>query len=346
MPTTIKDIAARLGISHITVSRALRGFPYVNEELRRRIHETAREMNYRPNALARGLKGMRTQLVGLIIPDLLNDFYASVATLLQATLSREGYRVLLGVSGNDPACELDYLHAMREERVEGVIWAPWSWHPEIVKEYQTVRVPLIQFGRRVSDQLDAVLPDDERGAEEATKHLMQLGHRRIGLIVGPTELSSGASRLSGFQRALQAGGIALDDSLIKIGRFDRRWGREAAQELLDLPSPPTAILAASSELLIGALQVLDARRVAVPDRMSLVGFSNPDWYSLWRPPITTMAFSTEEAASLAVDTILDRIRERQSGNHANPCTVRYRLQLLIRGSTASPPPAPSPFKGS
>src|SRR5918912_720101 len=135
MPTTIKDIAARLGVSHSTVSRALQGHPYVNEALRQRVVETARALNYRPNALARGLKGLGSRVVGLIIPDLLNDFYASAATIIQARLAAEGYRLLLGVSANEPRNELAYLRAMREERVEGLIWVPRAAHREALREY-------------------------------------------------------------------------------------------------------------------------------------------------------------------------------------------------------------------
>ncbi len=342
MPVTIKDIAARLGISHSTVSRALRGSPHVDEELRRTIRETARELNYRPNALARGLKGMRTQVVGLIIPDLMNDFYATAATIIQAELAKEGYRLLLSVSGNDPCSEHAYLSAMREERVEGLIWVPCSSSPQVLREYAEEGVPVIEFVRRSCKGLDAVLPDDAGGARVATEHLLKLGHTRIGIIGGQRTLSTALGRAKGYLQALQEAGMKPVPELIKVVRFDRESGWQATQELLSLPSPPTALFATSNVLLVGALRALDEHRIRVPEEMSLVGFGNPEWCAFWRPPITTVAFAIEEMAVAAVQTLLKRIRARSTTAHRKPLISRHECRLLVRESTAASPTARTP----
>ncbi|MHB0871227.1 MAG: LacI family DNA-binding transcriptional regulator [Chloroflexota bacterium] len=335
MAATIKDIAMKLGVSHSTVSRALRGFPYVNRELRQRILDAAEELNYRPNALARGLKGMRTRLVGLIIPDLMNDFYASAATIIHAALADQGYRLLLCVSGFSASSELAYLRAMREERVEGLIWVPVADN-QAIREYAEEGVPVLQFARMVTRRLDAIVWDDSTGARDATRHLLELGHSRIGLIVGQRQFSSGRVRLEGYRRALMAAGLEVDPQLIRVGPFDRSWGRGAAEELTGLSDPPTALLAASGHHLVGALQAVDAARIRVPEEMSLVGFSNPDWYALWRPPITTVAFPTESMASLAAQTIIQRIADRAAGKEPKPMLARLGCRLVMRGSTAPP----------
>lgn len=336
MATTIKDIAARLGVSHSTVSRALRGFQYVDEELRQRILATAEELNYRPNALARGLKGMRTKVIGLVIPDLLNSFYAAAATTIQAGLAEQGYRLLLCVGGFSPANELAYLQAMREERVEGLIWVPRANGQLVIREFAEEGVPVLQFARMVTRHLDAILWDDATGARAATQHLLELGHTRIGLIVGPREFSSGRLRLDSYKRTLQAAGVEIDPRLIKVGPFEPAWGRLAAEELLDLPIPPTAILAASGHHLVGALQAIDACRLRIPEDVSLVGFGDPDWYALWHPPITTVAFPTEVMASLAVRRILDRIQDRTPDREIKPALTRLDCELIVRGSSAPP----------
>lgn len=334
MTATIKDIAARLGISHTTVSRALRGYPYVNEELRQRVRQVADEMNYRPNALARGLKGMRSQLVGLIIPDLLNDFYATAATIIQAELAREGFRLLLSVSGNDPQSEAAYLNAMREERVQGLILVPCSRNERALSEYAAEGVPVIEFTRRSSTSLDAILPDDAGGAQMATEHLLRLGHTRIGIIIGQRALSTTRGRVEGYRRALKVWGLSVDESLIKMARFDRASGRQATEELLDLPTPPTSIFATSNVLLLGALQTLESRKVKIPENISLVGFGNPDWCAVWRPPITTVAFATEEMSILAVKTLLQRMRRSDGRGSTRPTLTRLGCSLLERESTA------------
>jgi LacI family transcriptional regulator len=340
MPATIKDIAARLGVSHSTVSRALGDFPYVSEDLRRRVRDVARELNYRPNALARGLKGMRTRVVGLVIPDLMNDFYASAATIIQATLAEDGYRLLLCVSGNDPRAETAYLRALREERVEGLIWVPRARHARVLREYAEEGVPIVELARKQAPALDGVVADDVGGSRSATEHLLGLGHTRIGLIVGPTELSTGRERLGGYTAALEAAGRPGDPRLIRIGTFDRVWGRRATEELMRLSPPPTALFVTSSELMVGALRALDERRVAVPGDVSLVGFGDPEWFAIWRPPITTVAFPVEDLAVSAVQTLLRRVRAKPAPAKHRPVTTRLSCHFVVRDSTG--PPATRP----
>ena len=340
MPTTIKDIAARLNISHATVSRALSDFPYVSDDLRRRVRETAVELNYRPNALARGLKGSRSSVVGLIIPDLLNDFYASAATVIQATLAAEGYRLLLCVSNNDPQSEVAYLRALREERVEGLIWVPRRRNDRALREFADEGVPVVEFARRESPRVDAVVADDLGGAYAATTYLLELGHSQIGLIVGQAELSTGRERLEGYQRALRDAGVEADDRYVRIGRFDRAWGRRATAELLDLPDPPTALFATSSELVVGVLKALDERGLCPPHDISLVGFGDPEWFAIWRPPITTVAFPTADLAHAVAHALLRKIKARAKaadGDESPSRPVRFRLDchLVIRQSTVA-----------
>jgi DNA-binding LacI/PurR family transcriptional regulator len=346
MPATIKDIAAQLGISHSTVSRALSGYPYVNEVLRRRVHDAARELRYQPNALARGLKGRRTRLVGLIIPDLMNDFYASAATVIQATLAQAGHRLLLSVSNNDSRSELAYLRAMREERVEGLIWVPRRRNEAALREFAEDGVPVVEFARHTREHLDSVVADDVGGAEAATRHLLERGHQRIGVILGQTDLSTGRERLEGYRRALAERSVAMDDDLVKVGRFDRAWGRRATEELLDMRRPPTALFATSSELAVGALRVLDERGIAIPSAISLVGFGDPEWFAIWRPPITTVAFPIQDLAVTAASTLLRRIRAKGGPDHREssdfdapsmPVQVRLSCHLIVRASTAAAP---------
>ncbi len=334
MATTIKDIAARIGISHSTVSRALSGHPHVNEELRRFIQETAQAMNYRPNVVARRLKDRRTQLVGLLIPDLLTDFYARAATMIQAALARAGYRMLLSFSGNDADTEAAYLRTMREERVDGLIWAPLACSEPAIQEFADAGVPVIQFGRMVSADLDAVLPDDAEGVRAGTAHLVEHGHTRIALLVGQMSLSSGQTRLDGYVRAVSEAGLPVDENLVKAGRFDREWGRRATERLLDLADPPTAIMAASTVLAVGALQVLHDRGVRVPEQMSFVALGDPEWYSLWRPPITAVAFPTREMSVAVASRLLGRIHAAGSGRGGKPLQKRLGMRLIPRGSVA------------
>lgn len=334
MSVTIRDIAAQLGISHSTVSRAFRGFPYVSEELRQRIFETARELNYRPNAAARRLKDARSGLVGLIIPDLRNDFYASAATLIQTALASEGYRVLLSVTRNDPAAERDYLRAMREERVDGLILVPCSRGDAATRGNDEESVPVVQLIRLGSDHHDAVLLDDCGAAHEATTHLLQLGHRRIGLILGESDFNSSLDRLEGYRRAVQGAGASIDQELIKIGKYDRTWGREATYALLDMAHRPSAIIAMSNELMVGVLRAFGDRQVQIPGDISIVGFGDADWCAAWRPPLTTVSYRVEDVSAAIVRILLQRIRDRFTDGCAKPVHIRIACPLVVRYSTA------------
>jgi len=335
VPVTIRDIAHHLGISHSTVSRAFRGSPHVSEGLRQRIFDTARELNYRPNASARRLKDTRTGLVGLIIPDLRNDFYASTATLIQQALAAEGYRLLLTMSCNDPIIEAGYLRSMLEERVEGLIIVPSSLGDQTIRDYDEAGVPLVQFVRLASDRLDAVLLEDSEAARGATDHLLQLGHRRIALILGQSHFSSSSDRLSGYRKALEVAAVREDETLIKIGGYNRAWGFAATQSLLELSSPPTAIVATSNELMVGVLRALGERQVAIPEDISLVGFGDADWCVAWRPPLTTVEYGVEEAAAMVVRILIQRLREHSQDGSSHPVHRRVPCRLMIRQSTGN-----------
>lgn len=337
MPATIKDIAAKLGVSHTTVSRALRGHPHVDEDLRRRVQDAARELNYRPNALARGLKDMHTRVVGLIITDLMNDFSAEAATIIQSELAREGYRLLFCVSGDDPSSELAYLHAMREERIEGLILVPSSGHnADTIAEYAEEGVPIVQFIRTANSRLDSVVMDDFGGALAMTEHLLALGHTRIAVVLGQAELSTAGGRLRGFLNAHANAGVPVDDLLVKTGRLSRASGRAAVDELIRLPSPPSAVFATSSVLLLGALHSLQEHGVRVPEDLSLAGFGDPEWCAAWRPPITTVGLPVGQMAKAAVQALLQRIAERSSGAKSERALSRFGCRLIVRASAVAP----------
>jgi len=145
-------------------------------------------------------------------------------------------------------------------------------------------------------------------------------------------LSTGRERREGFIEALRNAGLATTQSLIKEGGFTRAWGREATGELLSLEEPPTAVFATSSELVIGALQEMDSRSIRIPEQLSLVGYGDPDWFAIWKPPITTVALPADDMGTMAVHTVLRRIRERDSEGRARHVVSRLSCQLVVRGS--------------
>ena len=334
MPTTMKDIARHLGISASTVSRALNNTGYVSQDLRLQIERAVIDLEYQPNLLARSLRTQFTHMVGLIIPDLNNPHYTGVAKAVESLLAAHDYRLLLSVSNEDPASELSYLQAMQKQRVAGIVISSVSGNDDYIGHLIRQGIPVIAHARTVKAKgVDSVVAPDGDGAYIATEHLIALGHRRIGIVCGPQELSTGRDRMNGYLRALKHAGIPVDEKLIKIAAFQRNYGAEATAELLDLPERPTAIFAAGGELVIGAMKTFFTKGVDVPAEVSVMGFDDPDWFSFWRPPITTVAIDTEQMVHKIVELLLKRMKNHKVSTRG--VTVCVPVNLVIRSSTAA-----------
>ncbi|MGH2352306.1 MAG: LacI family DNA-binding transcriptional regulator [Chloroflexota bacterium] len=347
---TLRSLATSLGLSVSTVSRALSGHPYVKETVRARVRQAAQDAGYRPNQLARGLKAQRTDTVGLLLPDIQNDFYTAAAAVIVRDLVAAGYRVQLGITGDDVAMQTASLDDLGRERAAGVIYVPAERRSAAVARLVEAGVPVVALARRPSDdQVDSVVADDRTGAYAVAAHVLALGHRRVALVCGPRVLPTARGRLTGYQEALVAAGVAEDAPLIRLGPFGRAFGYEAALSLLALPDPPTAIIAASSELLTGVLRAAYGHGIVIPAALSIVGFGDPDWFALAHPPVTTVALPMAEMAAAAAQQLLRRIKEaaqrgkpgallspRRPGTH-----LTFEAPLLVRGTTA-PPGGPAP----
>lgn len=346
MSSTLKQLSARLGLSPSTVSRALSGRapkrPSTQAQVER-IRAAAAELGYEPNSLARSLKTRRRQVVGLILPDIMNDYYAAAATRVQATLAAEGYQVILCVTNDDPEAEAAQMRLLREERVAGLVAVPSSQEaghrasPHL--RDGASRPPIVDLVRHsAASSADAVLIDDVDAGFQGTQHLIGLGHRQIAVLTGPPHLSTSRARLDGYRQALAAADLPYDGELIATGPYRREAARAATLRLLGRPRRPSALIATSNELVVGALQALAERAIRVPADLSLVGFGNPDWFALLQPALTTVALPIEEMAMAAAHLLLRRIRQAASGEHATtspPVVTRYQAHLLVRASTGS-----------
>lgn len=333
MSATIKDVAKRAGLAPSTVSRALNKAGYVSEEAQRRIDEAVRELGYQPNWMARSLKGKPSRLIGLIIPDIFNVYYTAVAQAVSDALRALQYELVLCVSNEDPQIDLHYLRILQEKRVDGIIYA----HPAhgnnslVVRELAKNGMPIVELNRqREKDLLDAVLADNFRGAYQMTEYLIGMGHRRIGLIVGEPDTTTGKNRVEGYRRALEDAGIAMDPALVRVGSFSRAHGERGTRELLALPQPPTVIFAGSNRILTGTLFVLREMGKRIPEDISVVAFDDAEWLSIWNPPITAVDIATAEMARLAVDLLQRRISSANSEH--KPTTYILSTSLIERAS--------------
>lgn len=335
---TLKDVAEHAGLGLGTVSRALSGHPNVRPETRRKVEEAARLLGYSSNGLARALRRNRSYSVGLILPDLENEFYTTAASVVQRLLRAEGYRLLVSCNNNSAEVDLELLRSLMESRVDGIVHAPCT--PEGADSVRAAnpRVPVVEYARRSSARgVDSVIGDDERGASEVVHHLAELGHRRIAMIAGPGELSTTVDRVRGFQDACVRLGLPKRGCPVLHGpSYDAQWGEAATNRILDRHPGVTAIFTSGARGSLGALKALREREVAVPSDLSLVGFLGPDWLDVTNPPLTRYVLPLAEMSTMTARLLLERMQHPREPHALEPNVMRFEGKLVVRESTAPP----------
>jgi DNA-binding LacI/PurR family transcriptional regulator len=330
---TLRDVALSAGLSPATVSRALSGARYVDDATRARVVAAAQALGYRPNALARALRAKQTMTVGLIVPDIRNDFYAETASVLQGAFEERGYRMLLCISNNEAESDRSYLSTLAEFRVDAIVYVPSTPTGARGLVSAPKRIPIVELLRHTEEGMyDAIVSDDREGAIALTAHLIALGHRRIAMIAGPESLSTTRYRIAGYREAMRRAGLA---ARIERGPYTPAQGYSATRDLLAHESKPTAIFSSAGPLTVGVLRALKDLGVAVPDAMSLVAFEDPEWYAAQNPPLTCYGLPLREMALLAVELVTKRLAEPAEAERP-ASTLRFSGHLIVRGSTAPP----------
>ena len=335
MPVTSRDIARQIGLSQTTVSRALRGDPRVAPDTVARVQAAADRLSYVPDAAARSLTTGRTLTVGVVVADITNPFYPEIVEVLHAELGREGYATVLL---NDPrGDELD--RHLRGRSVDGLIVVSATLDDGLAAQLPRLGVPLVLLNRDLDGiAADRVLSDNVAGGALVTDHLLDLGHRRIGLIAGPANTSTARDREQGMRAALAARGLELAPELRRAGSFSHHSGHQGCLELLRLPQPPTAIVCASDVVAFGALDA--ARRVGaeVPRDLSVVGYDDIAMAGWEAFALTTIRQPLGQMAKLSVRLLLERLRGQVRGDAAGDPSRReiFPPHVVKRDSTAPP----------
>jgi LacI family transcriptional regulator len=329
---TIADVAKQAGVSVSTAARVLSGRGYAAAETRRVVLEAARVLGYVPNQIARSLRTQKSSMIGLLIGDVENSFYSTIAKNVESVAKEAGYHVVLCNSDDDPDVEREYLKLLDGMRVDGVIVTPTSRnrrHLEYLLQKGTV---IIQVDRRVERLgADAILVDNESGAHSAVAHLIAAGHSRIGILAGELDVLTASERLAGYKRALKEHAIPVRDQLIRPGSFHREHAIEDATALIGVDPRPTAIFAANNILAEACLIALAELGLRVPRDMSMVAFDEVPWMGMVNPPLTTVRQPVADVARSAAELMLRRLGEDGQGP---PSTVVFRTELLERGSVA------------
>jgi DNA-binding LacI/PurR family transcriptional regulator len=332
MPS-IQDVAKRARVSTATVSHVINQNYPVSAQRRERVLKAIRELEYHPNAMARGLRTSKSKTVGMIIPDITNPFFPAVVRAAEDVLNHAGYALLVGNSDNAPRKEEAYYRAFREKRVDGLllIAAGGPLPPEYLRNHHSEDVPVVFIDRYYRGiPADSIQVDNVSGSYQAVIHLIETGHHRVGMITGPLSLGNAKLRLEGYLHALEEHKIAEDPTLIFEGKFDFRSGYERAKCLLDQNPRPTAIFASNGEMMKGCLQALGESAVRVPDEIALVSFDDFDWFALGHPTITAVAQPMYDLGALGAEILLKRIMNKLQGR---PRKKVLPAKLIVRESS-------------
>jgi DNA-binding LacI/PurR family transcriptional regulator len=335
---TTRHIAAQLQLSVSTVGRALADDPRISEQTKARVRQSAQELGYVGNHAARMMRGAKSNVVGLVIPDIRNSFYFTVAHELSAIMAGEGYQLMLAETNDDRLIERRHLRELSASRAAGVVIAPTTRpHEESVTLLRGM--PHVQLLRRhASLGAQWFGLDDRRTLRDATTHLLELGHTRIAYIGAPADLPTGRERLEGYRQALSDRGVSPRPNLVEQGPpSSTEHGREAVLRLLKRSSPPTAVVLGSVPHTVGVLDGLLAMGVDVPTDLSVVGFGDQSGFSWWGPGLTTISLPIGDVASSCGLWFIRRLNNPPAAN--DPYESASAGWLVPRGSTAAPPAA-------
>ncbi|MBI5305416.1 MAG: LacI family DNA-binding transcriptional regulator [Chloroflexi bacterium] len=327
---SIKDVASKSGVSVATVSRVLNNNPRVKPHLRERILQTIDQLGYQPSGIARNMRSQSVRVIGLVISDIQNPFFTALVRAVEDVAYENQYTVLLCNSDENLQKEQLYIDVLSRERVAGVIIVPTGKN---CSPLLNLRMPVVMVDRTVPGIItDSVVLDNVAGAYAATKHLIELGHQRIGLVGAPLGVSVGVERRKGYEKALRAHKLRVDEALIRAGDFKEQGGYEATLALLELAPRPTAIFAVNNLMTMGAFQAIAEKKLRIPQDISVIGFDDMPWLTLLTPPLTAVRQPTYEIGAQAAQLLFARMQ-----NTALPTQTRvFKPELIVRGSTAAP----------
>lgn len=329
MPATVRDIAAAAGVSIATVSRVLNEVDHpVSGEKRQRVLEAARNLDYRPNYVARSLRTDRSATIGIITDDITSPFSPVIVRGIQDCLKAQGYHCVVINADWDPDQERAAIRDLISRSIDGVIFAE-SWHRSANTELDLANKPYVFVHRQFAAAYPySVAPDEVYGARLAVRHLLELGHRRIGYINGPEHFYASADRLAGYTAELAEAEIAVEPGLVTRGDWSVESGLAAGRLLLENHSQPTAIFAGNDLMAVGAIYAWRDAGLAVPGDIAVVGYDDRDIAAIFRPAITTVTLPCYDMGEASAQMLL----ELMAGRGGVVEEVKVRGRLIVRES--------------
>lgn len=331
MKMTIKDIAEIAGVSKATVSRVLNNTKPVSDEIKERVQSVIDETGYRPSSLARSLSRQRTGILGLIIPDVANPFYAELVKGMSEVAKAYHYNILLCNTFREHEKEREFLELLEDKEVDGIIFMTFEFHKYQKAFFDRYRKPIVTVNRHFEGQeIPNVDIDNEAAAYSAVRYLIELGHRRVGIISSSKTDDTAIYRVDGYRRALEEAGLSAEEDLVVESDYHFKSAYEGARQLMTLEDPPTAIFCLNDELAVGAIKYLNDTGRSVPEDVSVIGFDDVPLASMFIPSLTTIRQPIYEMGATAARLLIKRVKDEPL--EWNQQTLPF--ELVIRNSTA------------
>lgn len=311
MAPKIKDVAKKAGVSVTTVSRVLNGEKYVKDDLKAKVKRAIDELGYAPSHIARSLVRKKTNLIGVIVPDLTSSFYSTILSSIEETASLNDYNLLVCNIIEDTDKELKYLNVFKEMRVDGIIIMHEKLSDDIRSFINKLDIPVIFSSVRPLDhKFVSVIIDDYEAAYDATRYLIELGHERIAFIGGDMrDITSGQNRYVGYRNALKDNRVKIVNDYIRFGDYKTQSGYNLMKDLLACEPRPSALFAVSDDMAVGAMNCIHDHQLKVPDDISIIGFDGSQLTELVRPRLSSMEQPIQDMGKITVDTLIELISD-------------------------------------
>ena len=328
----MREVADRAGVAMSSVSRVMSGHPDVSPAMSERVMRAVAELGYQPDILAQSLRRRETLTVGFVVGDISNPLFAEIVTGVESTLHVNGYSMLLTNSLGDPAMESAHIGLLSQRRVDGIVISVLDeTHPEMIDRLRELDIPVVLLDRNLPTEIPVsrVLSDHRSGMKAAVSHLLDLGHRRI-VLIGGTGVRPALERRAGLEQAFESRGLPPTYT-VDEGSFAVEHGTAAMRRMLELPEPPTAVIAGGNQLMLGALRVVAERRVALGSELSFVGCDDVAITDLFQPAVAVVRRDSFAMGRTAAELLLARMR-----NGALPSDVVLPTEFVARPSCGAP----------
>lgn len=331
---TISDVAKLARVSTMTVSRVVNNSGYISQETRDRVEKAIAQLGYVPNALARSLRDKQTRTIALIVTDITNPFFTTLARGVEDVTRSAGFSVIFCNTDESEAEEREYVRLLMQKQVDGFLLVPADGSTESAALLRGRGVPVVVLDRRLHESdVDQVRCDSEQGAFLLVQHLLALKHTRIAALSGSKHVSTAVDRVAGYLRALQGAGISADHEIILFDQFTQGDGYQMARRVLDITPQPTALFAANNLIAFGAIRAVRERGLRIPEDISIATFDDLPLTLMVDPFLTVAAQPAYEIGSRATELLLSRLAGE------GPAAIQEIVlptELIVRGSTAVP----------